>query len=349
MVGKLHGMPRSITFDRDPLFVSKFWQSLFSLSGTKLRMSSAYHPQMDGQTEVANRIIEQYLRAFMHRRPSVWGHFLLWAEWPYNTSTHSATELTPLEITFGRKPPSFPQYLTGTSTVATMDELLSQREAMFTLLRRKLQKAQARMKEIADGHRRDHEFQVNEWVLVKLRPYQQTTVSGTGQSKLSRHFYGPFRIIVRMGPIAYKLELPEHSRIHPVFHCSLLKPFMGSPNTVEVEKLPSGAMDNQPVSTPLAILGHKTIPTNHGPKQMVLVQWQGLHPDKTSWEDWASLQELHHLEDKVLFEEQGNVTRSNPELQITRPNDNNNQRLAVGRPKRGNNTPSYLKDYVLKI
>ena len=172
MVGKLHGMPRSITTHRDPLFVSKFWQSLFSLSGTKLRMSSTYHPQTDGQTEVANRIIEQYLRAFVHRRPSAWGHFLMWAEWLYNTSTHSATGLTPFEITFGRKPPSFPQYLTGTSTVAAVDELLSQREDMFALLRQKLQKAQARMKEIADGHRRDHEFQVNEWVLVKLRPYR---------------------------------------------------------------------------------------------------------------------------------------------------------------------------------
>ena len=87
IVGKIHGMPRSITSDRDQFFISKFWQALFSLSGTKLRMSSAYHPQMNGQTEVANRVIEQYLRVFIHRRPSTWGHFLLWVEWSYNTST----------------------------------------------------------------------------------------------------------------------------------------------------------------------------------------------------------------------------------------------------------------------
>ena len=81
LVGKLHGMPRSIISDRDPLFVNKFWQALFLLSGTKLRMSSAYHPQTDGQTEVATRIIEQYLRAFVHRKPQSWGRFLLWTEW----------------------------------------------------------------------------------------------------------------------------------------------------------------------------------------------------------------------------------------------------------------------------
>lgn len=76
MVGRLHGMPKSIILDRDPLFVSKFWRELFTLSGTKLRLSSAYLPQSDGQTEVANRIVEQYLRAFVHDKPSTWGRYL---------------------------------------------------------------------------------------------------------------------------------------------------------------------------------------------------------------------------------------------------------------------------------
>jgi len=101
MVSRLHGLPRSIISDRDPLFFSRFWNELFELSGTKLILSSSYHPQTDGQTEVANQIVEQYLRAFVHRKPTSWGQFLLWAEWSYNTSCHSSTGLTLFEITFG--------------------------------------------------------------------------------------------------------------------------------------------------------------------------------------------------------------------------------------------------------
>ena len=87
--------------------------------------------------------------------------------------------------------------------------------------------------------------------------------------------------------------------------------------------------------TPLAILDQKMVPTDQGLTRMVLVQWQGLHPDEMSWEEWEGLKERHHLEDKVLFEDHGNVTNSNSEFQDTRP-------------KRRSNIPGHLKDYELQ-
>jgi transposase InsO family protein len=87
----LHGMPKSIISDRDPIFISKFWQEFFTMSGTKLKMSSAYHPQSDGQSEVVNRCLEQYLRSFVQQWPRKWHSFLPWAEFWYNSTFHAST------------------------------------------------------------------------------------------------------------------------------------------------------------------------------------------------------------------------------------------------------------------
>jgi len=92
MVCKLHGMPKSIVSDRDPVFMSNFWKELFQMSSSKLRMSSTYHPQSDGQTKVVN-VLEQYLRAFVHVKPKLLGKYLHWAEWHYNSAKHSSTSL----------------------------------------------------------------------------------------------------------------------------------------------------------------------------------------------------------------------------------------------------------------
>lgn len=81
IVGKLHGMPRSLVSNYDPLFISRFWWGLFQLSGTKLYMSSGYHSQTDGQAEMINQVIKQYLHAFIHQKPSSQGKFFISAEW----------------------------------------------------------------------------------------------------------------------------------------------------------------------------------------------------------------------------------------------------------------------------
>ena len=121
---KLHGLPKSIISDRDPIFISLFWREFFKMSGTKLHMSSAYHPQTDGQSEVVNRCVEQYLCCFVSQQPRKWSSFLPWAEFWYNTTYHSSIGMTPFQALYGRPPPSIPNYQVGASSVNEVDQTL---------------------------------------------------------------------------------------------------------------------------------------------------------------------------------------------------------------------------------
>lgn len=117
----------------------------------------------------------------------------------------------------GKKPLSIPQYLTGTSTNDVVDNFLSNREAAFAELKKKLLKAQEVIKEYADSKRREINFKSGNWVMVKLRPYWQSSVSGisTLYSKLEKRFYGPFQVLEQIGKVLYKLKLPEGSPYSP--------------------------------------------------------------------------------------------------------------------------------------
>jgi hypothetical protein len=137
-VVRLHGIPTSVITDRDRVFLSSFWQALFQLQGTQLCMSSSYYPQSDGQTEVMNRTLEQYLRCFAGDQPRKWVEWLPLAEFSYNTSLHFSTKTTPFEAVYGTPPPTLLTYVPGISRIQVVDESLRDRDAILRELRHNL-------------------------------------------------------------------------------------------------------------------------------------------------------------------------------------------------------------------
>ena len=298
---KLHGFPRTIVSDRDKVFTSAFWRELFRLSGTKLCFSTAYHPQSDGQTEVTNRGMETYLRCFASEKPKTWATYLAWAELSYNSAYHSTLKMTPFRALYGRDPPSLIKYENGSTSNAELEVQLQDRDAALRLLRENLHRAQQLMKERADKSRREVEFQLGDWVYVKLRPYKQKTLARRLNEKLSARFYGPFEIVERIGKVAYRLKLPAEAKIHPTFHVSQLKQAVG--DTQDTLPLPPQLnKEGELVVEPEGVLATRENAGN-GQKE-VLIKWQGLPDHESSWE-WVQAFKKRFpsfdLEDKVNF------------------------------------------------
>ncbi|KAL4576939.1 hypothetical protein LXL04_013040 [Taraxacum kok-saghyz] len=298
-----HGVPKSIVSDRDPLFLSRFWQEIFKSQGTELHMSSAYHPESDGQTEVINRCLETYLRCFAVDQPRTWSLWILWAEFWYNSTFHSTTGKTPFEIVYGRPAPSVVQFVPGEVRVdAVITELLD-RDEVLRQLKVQLSRAQTTMKENADKKRRDVQFMTGEWVYVKLKPYRQMSVTSRVHQKLAARFFGPFQIVAKIGPVAYKLDLPPTSRIHPVFHVSLLKKAVQT--VVEQGLPPELETDENDLVLPVAILKRRTVGNQDVEVEQWLVQWSGGTTEEATWEDRTTIENQFpdtSLEDKTFSE-----------------------------------------------
>jgi len=338
---KLHGFPRSIISDRDKVFISKFWQQLFQAQGTKLKMSSAYHPQSDGQSEVLNKTLEMYLRCTCHENPRSWLSILPWAQYWYNTSYHSAIKTTPYKALYGRDPPSLVRYEVSIQDEKSVQEMLSSRDSWLQQLKQNMSRSQEFMKLYADKNRRPLEFEEGELVLVKLQPYRQHSLALRKNQKLGLRYFGPFRITKKIGTVAYRLELPETARIHNVFHISLLKKFKGD-HTTPYLPLPLQTLESGPILPPHMVLDSRTILQNDKEVQQLLIQWGDDQHAETSWESLTEFKQSYpnfNLEDKVKLKGEGIVRKKKLAAEVEGD-------TCTRRSNRAKTTDTWLKDFV---
>ncbi|GMI89824.1 hypothetical protein HRI_002651700 [Hibiscus trionum] len=233
-------------------------------------------------TERVNQCLETYLRCMTGERPREWSDWVHLAEWWYNTSFHSAIQVTPYQALYGQPPPIHVPYVAGDSLVAEVDRSLQHREAALKMLRFHMKRAQDRMKSQANKKRKEREFQVGDWVFLKLQPYRQQTVVSRSCQKLAPKWFGPFAVMSRVGKVAYRLQLPEGSRVHPVFHVSQLKKRVGC-DQVQSD-LPVVDPDGSISKEPCRIIDRRLGRRGNRAVTEVLVEWSNSFPEDSTWE-----------------------------------------------------------------
>jgi Reverse transcriptase (RNA-dependent DNA polymerase)/RNase H-like domain found in reverse transcriptase/Integrase zinc binding domain/Integrase core domain/Retroviral aspartyl protease len=228
----LFGVPIDIVSDRDPKFVSEFWEELWKLFGTRLSRSTAYHPQSDGQSEIMNRFLNDYLRNFCVEH-SDWLQHLKVAEFAYNNSTHGSTQYSPFFLNYGQHPNTPVQQISPSASASSAGAFAANMDRILNHAKSCLLSAQERQQRNANAYRSDVHYKVGDMVLLNSKHYQ---LKGVGKEKLKPKFVGPYKILQKINKVAFKLHLPGSLKIHPVFHVSQFKPFVADTFPVRLQR-----------------------------------------------------------------------------------------------------------------
>jgi hypothetical protein len=300
---KDYGVPAGIVSDRGPQFTSEFWGTFMFYLKVRRRLSTAFHPQTDGQTERQNQVLEHYLRTYCNYRQNDWGSKLPMAEFAYNNSTHDSTGMPPFQALYGFCPSmtinagdSVPEGRKAATAWERIQIIQEERETLMNHLRN----ASESQKKYYDQKHKPVHFKIGQEVMLSAKNIKQLRPS----RKLSDKYLGPFKVKEVIGKQAYKLALtPGLSRIHDVFHVSLLEPYnkragvVRDPGPMEVE-----GNDEWEVK---AILAHRD--TNKKLGRGYLVRWKGYSPEHDTWEPTSHLENAQESIKAYLETEPGHI------------------------------------------
>ncbi|GJS64223.1 putative reverse transcriptase domain-containing protein [Tanacetum coccineum] len=218
-----HGVPVSIISYHDGRFTSLFWKALHKALGTQLDMSTAYHPQTDGQSKRTIQTLEDMLRACVLDFGKSWDRHLPLVKFFYNKSYHTNIKAAPFEALYGRKCRSPVCWAEVGDAQLTGPAIIHETTEKIVQIKSRIQAARDRQKSYANIRRKPLEFQVGDRVMLKVSPWKGVVRFGK-RGKLNPRYVGPFKVIERVRTVAYKLKLSQQlSPVHNTFYVSNLK------------------------------------------------------------------------------------------------------------------------------
>jgi len=221
-IWKLHGLPDSIISDRGPQFAVGIMKELNQMLEIDTKLSTAFHPQTDGQTERMNQESEQYLRMFINHRQEQWPEWLGTAEFAYNNKVHTGTKVSPFQVNH-RQNPRMGFKLRKKRRYEGAERFAERMKKVQEEAKAALQKAQEDMKRYADRERGEvEEYRIGDLVLLSTKDLKYQMV-GRRMEKFTECFVGPYKVKTIISSNAIELDLPSTIKIHPVVNVSRVR------------------------------------------------------------------------------------------------------------------------------
>ena len=294
---RLHGVPDMIVSDQDPRFMGDFWQALMKTLKVSLGMSSAYHPQTDGQTEKVNNVIGVYLRAFSRHNPNNWDSLLPLGEFAYNASLHASTGKTPFELDLGYTPRlpidlTIRQALKSSQKNETAMTFAEQMKSNLEVAKEKLAEAQDQQKVAADQKRQESTFQIGQQVYLstKYLPLTYSNSSDQRSRKLQDLYDGPFTITkASRSPNAWYLDLPPSWNVRQPLNVSLFKKDLSDPTRERKPPPVKNAIDAAEYLVD-EIVDHTDRQSGRKVIRLYRLRWTGWAAENDTWEPLSNLE-----------------------------------------------------------